>query len=241
VYGLKYKNIHSYNDIGLVMLSKNRVLLPETADEYVDIPGRDGSILFAGAMKDRTIEVEFSALANTLPELRILARRIAAWLYSATRQALVFDDEPGLYYMARVSNQLDLEQTAALGKFTVDFRCEPLAYSVAESTFSKTVTTAPETITYAGTYKALPVITITATSDMTNPSITVEDKTLIYTGTLAAGQSLVINCETYQATITGVNALGSVSGDWPVLYPGENEVTMSTGCSLQIKYRERWL
>lgn len=242
MYGLKYKNIHSYTTHGLIMLSKNRTLLPATSDEYADIPGRDGSILFPGSMKDRNLEVEFSTSTKTLPELRQLARQIAAWLYSTRTAALIFDDEPDLYYMAKVANQLDLEQTVAMGRFSVQFRCEPLAYSIAADTWEQAATAgATYTINNGGTYEALPVITITAGTQITGFVLTVEDKTLTYTGTLTAGQSLIIDCSKYQATKAGVNAMGDVSGDFPVLYTGENELTINKACSLKIDYRKRWL
>lgn len=240
MYGLLFNGQHS-NDLGLYMKSKKRMILPATKDEYIEIPGRDGSILFAGTLTDHIDEIKFSVATTSLEALRAKSRQVAAWLFTRARSSLIYDDEPDLYYMAKVANQLDLEPMIAAGQFSVQWRCLPLAYSIVESTLSKTVTTTPETINYAGTYNALPIITITATGDITNPSITIEDKTLIYTGTLTAGQSLVINCGTYQVTKAGANVMGSVSGYFPVLYPGDNEVTMSAGCSLQIVYRERWL
>lgn len=241
MYGMKFKNVHS-NTFGLIMLSKNRVMLPEMTDEYVDIPGRDGSIHFPGSFKDRPPEVEFSTTTKTLPELRQLARQVAAWLHSKRHEVLVFDDEPDVYYMAKVANQLDLEQTVAMGRFSVQFNCEPLAYSIAADTWEQAVTAgASYTITNAGTYSALPVITITAGSQITGLVLTVEDKTLTYTGTLTAGQSLIIDCGKYQATKAGVNAMGDVSGDFPVLYAGDNELTINKACSLKIEFRKRWL
>jgi phage-related protein len=57
---------------------------------------------------------------------------VAAWLFGVDggKKRLVFDDEPDLFYAARVSNQIDLEQTATHGEFSIYFRCEPYAYGV---------------------------------------------------------------------------------------------------------------
>ncbi|MDD3269645.1 MAG: phage tail family protein [Syntrophomonadaceae bacterium] len=256
MYGVKFKNIHS-SFFGLVMLSKNRVLLPEISDEYVDIPGRDGSIYFPGSLKDRPLEIEFSISTKTLSELRLLCRQVAAWLYSKIPEILVFDDEPDVYYMAKVQNQLDLEQVMAMGRFVVQFRCEPLAYSISELQITSFFFGA---LNNAGTYEALPVITISAEMDrdtettgawradeatINNPTLTIEDKILDYTGTLTEGQSLIIDCAKYQVTKAGVNDMANVSGEFPVLYAGDNDVqlvdTNNSRRHLTITYRERWL
>jgi len=242
VYGLRFRNSHSYINFGLTMLSKKRIVLPESADEYIDIPGRDGSILFPGALKDRIEEIEFTMPSNTLPELRKLSRRVAAWLYSPMWEALIFDDEPDLYYMAKVANQLDLEQTVAVGRFSVQFRYNPVALSITGDAWQQAVSAGTTyIITNNGTYKALPVITITASSQITGFSLTVEDKTLAYAGTLEAGQNLVIDCQKYQATKAGASAMKDISGNFPVLYTGDNDVSINKNCTLNITWRKRWL
>lgn len=81
---------------------------------------------------------------------------------------------------------------------------------------------------------------------LTNPAITVGDKTLVYIGTLTEGQSLILNRETYQATKGGMNVLGAISGEWPVLEIGDNEIsiadtTSECGAGIEILFRKRWL
>ena len=81
---------------------------------------------------------------------------------------------------------------------------------------------------------------------LTNPAITIGGNTLVYTGTLTEGQSLIINTETYQATKGGTNVLASISGEWPVLEVGDNEIsiadtTSEIGAAIELLFRKRWL
>lgn len=81
---------------------------------------------------------------------------------------------------------------------------------------------------------------------LSTPSITINGKTLVYADTITEGQTLTINTDTYQATKGGVNVLGKISGDWPVLEVGNNTVliedtTSELGASIVIGYRKRWI
>ncbi len=128
--GVTLNSIHS-STYDLVMLSKNRQLLPNLADGLIYVPFRSGSYLQPGKFNDRLITVEFGVVADSLTDLRSRARLIAAWLYTKARVPLIFDDEPGMTYNAKAEGAIDFESTLIRkGKFTVVFRCEPFAIGV---------------------------------------------------------------------------------------------------------------
>lgn len=268
-HGFTFNGKHS-DTFGVIMRSRNRVVLPVRNDEYEEIPGRDGGILFPGTFSDRFIELECALVTKSLPELRKAIRRIAAWLSTSGRARLIFDDEPDLYYLGRIANQIDLEQTMALGQFMLQFRCLPLAFSVKEYMAEEWLYSQVMQVDNEGTHDTAPEITITAhqigqyravevtgaydpavedlvESDVTitNPTLVISGQTLRWLGTLAPGESLIVNCETMQATKGGQNALGSVTEGFPVLRPGVNGVKLITtntvGGIVKIKYKERWL
>jgi len=263
-------NGQNSGNFGIVMRSKNRQLLPQTADNLEEIPGRDGSILFPGSLQDRLIEVDCSFVETSIPNLRKRARQMAAWLYTSTWADLIFDDEPDLKYSARVANQLDLVSTVSLGTFTLQFRCLPLALSVEQFGFFEVIGSGTFSIQNNGTRETLPVITISAidlgdsgmdrsvdvtgvfdptetmVATLTDPELTIGSKTIKYTGSLTAGQSIVIDSEKFQAYKGETNVLNSISGEFPVLEIGENTValtydTSTIGGVVEIRYRERWL
>jgi phage-related protein len=133
------------SEFGLYVKSKQRPIMPETRQRYVEIMGRDGSYDYsANELEDRVIEVECSFVAKNVGDLRYKMREIAQWLYSPQPDAngnqnwdnvgekgrLIFDDEPDVYYFGKVANKVDFEQTFVVGEFTLVFRCDPYAISV---------------------------------------------------------------------------------------------------------------
>ena len=51
------------------MRSRNRQLLPEPNDSYVQVPGRQGSVLFPRELADRKIEIDCAFVEKSLPDL----------------------------------------------------------------------------------------------------------------------------------------------------------------------------
>lgn len=64
---------------------------------------------------------------------------------------------------------------------------------------------------------------------ITDPTIEIlsTGTTLTYEGTLAEGQTLVVNSNDMTALLNGTNVLSSISGDWLRLAPGDNRVVFT--------------
>jgi predicted phage tail component-like protein len=242
--GCIFNLIHS-STLGLVMRSTNRQLLPATRDEYVYSTMVDGSYHFPEGLEDRFIEVEFGFVESTTKNLRLKARKIADYLYTTQRQVLSFDDEPDKYYMAKVSNQLDLEPQIRAGRFTVTFRCLPFAYANANAYDNDPALLYDNGVQYdseemydnptgfewgysrhrSGLYnysnhKAPMKLKIEGT--VTNPKI-VNESTLeeISLPSISSG-TLEFDSEKEIVTINGVNALKDMSGVFLMLASGDN-------------------
>lgn len=54
------------------------------------------------------------------------------------------------------------------------------------------------------------------------------NQTLYYTGNITASQTLVINVARKTAELNGVSVLQNISGDWPLLAPGNNRLSYTT-------------
>ncbi|RKL63014.1 hypothetical protein DXT63_08440 [Thermoanaerobacteraceae bacterium SP2] len=166
-------NGHHSSEYEIYMRSRNRQLLPSIRQVEEVIPGMHGVYDYSsGELEDRIIEVDCAIVGD----LRSKARQIASWLYSATRGKLIFDDEPDKYYLAKINNRIDLEQTINLGRFTLQFKCEPFAYTDKSLSFS----TKPEVIIInsQGTYKTPFVISIKNNGSVNMKNI----KILLYKG-----------------------------------------------------------
>lgn len=133
--GLTFNGKHCKN-FGLHMKTINRPILPEPKIIVEEIPGADGEIDFTEAnplnrtlYKPRIHEIQLSLIDTNFYRIRSRAHEIAAWLACGEKQ-LVYDDEPTVFYLARVSNKLDIaQQLTKLHQFTVQFKCRPFAYS----------------------------------------------------------------------------------------------------------------
>lgn len=192
------------------MRSKNRQLLPEPNDKYMQVPGRQGSVLFPQELQDRYIDLDCAFIEKNFPDIRIRAREIAAWLYTENREILSFDDESDRYYRGKIASQVDFEHMATMGQFSLTFRCEPLAYG-AEQTVNFINDTA--TVNNQGTFESYPVFTVTFTSTAAEWKVTGPgDSYIRVVNTFQTGDVLEVNSATGAILINGNRAMDKL--DW---------------------------
>jgi len=266
--GFTFNGIHC-STFGLAMLAEHDPVLPPTRDRKEEINGMDGAWDFGADYGPRPITVEVALSEDTRANLKALKRQLAAWLNAKNGvKQLTFDDEPGVYYLARYAGKIPLEQLiSAYDEFTIPFVAyDPIGWSE-ELVWEQIVDTGTFVINNSGTYDAKPVITLQALDGgmpgdeiltggydpleevidtITNPVITLNGYTISYTGTISPGESLVIDCQKLQATIDSFNAANGISGDFPVLGPGDNNLsvtdeTSTGGMLVKIEYNGRWL
>ncbi len=114
--------------------------------------------------------------------------------------------------------------------FVVEFMfADPFWYAQAVGTTTASITADPQTVTVnnPGTYRALkPVYSVVGPA--TNPKFAVGSSWLQYTGVVAAGGTLTVDCGAYTATNGTVDASGDMThaGDltWLPLEVGNNSV-----------------
>lgn len=264
-YGVKFNGLHSYNDFGLIMLSKNRPILSEPKLVVEDVPGTDGEYDYSDCNPDnrtkykpRPHDIEFSLKERNPALVRIKAHEIANWL-ACGEQQLIYDDETAVFYLARVANKLDLEnQIVSVKRFTVQWKCRPYAYSVVKSTdqiqFGQglmlgygykldmvplifAVTEAKTLSIYNPGRFVKPLIRITGA--FTNISFTANGKTLTY-GAASASGTIDIDCEKQQAIKGTDNVNNNVSGDYIEFKNGDNTLQITgTGlnCTVSLIFR----
>lgn len=131
--GFTFDGQHS-SAYGIYLLRSSISGMPQTADQYKEIPGRHGVFDFGFRFEGRKIELECFVLAQNEADLRKKVREIAAWLDpNKGERPLVLDTEPDKFYNVRVSGSLDVEIVAGQGRMTIPFLAsEPFAYSTAE-------------------------------------------------------------------------------------------------------------
>ena len=225
------------------MRSKNRQLLPEPNDRYVQVPGRQGSVLFPRELADRRIDIDCAFVEPSLADIRTKARDIAAWLNVTDRASLSFDDEPGKSYKGKLASAIDLDHAGRLGQFSLTFICEPLAYGeqATASFVSDSVT-----VTNAGTFSAPAIIEATFTGAATEFKVTLGTKYVRVVHDFVLNDTLKIDTGTGAVLINGTRAMDKL--DWQNsrffdLPVGESTLSITpTGkCTASVKYTPRWL
>ena len=242
----------------LVIEDVARQITPTIRDSYREIPGRSGSWLFEEAAGDRGLSVRFAAVGDDLDSRRLAVRAAGAFLYGdgLGLRKLIVSDEPDRFVWAKLAAAVEAEELLARGRCEASFRTSPFALSTAISTetllSSGTLTIAPES-GFASFFE--PSIEVTATSALASGfSIDVDGIELVYGAGMSSGAKVTVS--TISTTVTtGADAdsdldgtfdpadfaMTSVSGDFPILRPGANVVTLSAGISAAFRWRRRYV
>jgi predicted phage tail component-like protein len=224
------------NPLGVIVLRDSRhELMPQTRDNTEEIPGRHGEIDFGSEFRSRLLELHVATDDGLSPLQREQLRRtIAGYLNPvAGTKKMVFLDDIDVEYEVKYSGKIDLTKYTDWMEFTIPFKsCNPLTESRDEHSLVGT-----GTITNSGTFETGLIIEIAGA--VTNPSVVIGDVTLAYTGTISAGQKLIIDTDSQTAKIGIANAMAGYNGEFPLLQPGSVNVT--AGNNVTIRWRDKWL
>jgi predicted phage tail component-like protein len=225
------------------MRSKNRQLLPQPNDIYVQVPGRQGSILFPRELADRRIEIDCAFVGSSLADIRTKARDIAAWLNVTDRATLSFDDETGKTYKAKLASAVDFDHIGNMGQFSLAFNCEPLAYGTEATT---NFANDSATVANAGTYSAPAIIEATFTDAATEFKVTLGTEYVRVVHDFVLNDTLKIDTGTGAILINGSRAMDKL--DWQnsiffKLAVGNNtlNITPTGKCIAKMKHTPTWL
>jgi len=180
--------IGGYTDIALgveLRAGYDEPILPGTRDRTLEIPGRQGKIVFSSDLEAREFNLPLSVIEPTSAAgLQIVIRRFARVLLDNAGKpkdvSLVFTKEPDKTYTVRYSGNLPLARLigGTHGEFTLPLiAADPYAYGEEVKT-SATITSSPQemTVSNAGDYATPPVITATMAAisgDVTGFTLTI--------------------------------------------------------------------
>lgn len=251
--GFSYDGRHS-SEYGIYLLRSKFRVMPETRDRYETISWRHGELDFGFDFAGLAIQLECLVTATSEANLRQRIRSIAEWIDpSYGERRLIFDTEPDKFYLARFAGSADVEIVARQGRVTLPFRAsDPFAYAVQDDVF---VYTAPGSYQFhrKGTAISYPKIEIEGTCNGGKIAITLNGKMINYTGTLAAGETLVFDSATitaYKITTAGtgiINVINDIDSiGFPFAAPGANNLAIdvsggATVSKIAITCHSRWI
>ncbi|MDR3665304.1 MAG: phage tail family protein [Ignavibacteriaceae bacterium] len=232
MYSFNFMGSDSFINYGIVIEKRPIIPKPQRNIQYIDVPGRSGSLKVDDATyKDIIIPIQCSFNGGTA--VADQADLIKTWLDSG-EGSLILSNQLDKYYTAHVSDQVDISQEfRVFGKFLVNFRCKPFKYAVVNTPIFPANA---GTINNPGSVKSDPVIVIIGSGNIT---LTINGITISLTG---ISGSITIDSaikDAYQGTTLQNNLM---TGDFPILVPGNNTISWTGSVSsVQITPNWRWL
>ena len=223
----------SSKDLGLIVDQIPSMNRPARKMDVYNVPGRSGDIV---VMQDAWENVEQSytiwghgATRNSATDV---GYTIAEWLFAPSGYQELSDTfDPDHYRRAYFIGPFDVENTLTrYGKATITFRCDPRRFvaNVAPITLSATGNVMNPT-----PFPSKPVITVSGSG---NGSITAGGKTLTIAGIY---DGMVIDCENMTAYSGDTNLNNLISGSFPIIPSGEQEITLTGGIT-SIEVAPNW-
>lgn len=143
--------------------------------------------------------------------------------------------------------ELRLEEL--VGAFTLELSArEPFEESSAETTVNWTIAASGATLSMmpSGTMDARPIITLTATGTLVNPTLNDGTRTMAFSGTVPDGQALVFDAPAGKVRLAGADVTPYTTGEFPRLTPEGTTLTYTDSAgsshtaSATVRYRSRW-
>ena len=201
--------------------------------------------------KDIILRVSVTGTNRTNLDSRLDSIRFA--LNKRTDKVLFLSIQTDRYWMARFRQFMGVYQSAIAWVGHLGFTCyDPYAYSVdPEISNNHDIDADPKTAqeTTGGTARIEPVYTLTAGEALTDVTIKIEntdtEEELIWEGSLADTEVLVIDVVRWIVEKEGVASMAGYSGQFPHLLGGQVNNIKVTGFSttgtLDITYRNRFM
>jgi phage-related protein len=165
--GITFGNHHSYNDLKLILESKE-IGSPEVKVRKIDIEGADSSLDytdFFGEPKYEDVTHKFN-FSTIVPQAQFIS------LFSTVKNALhgkqmriILDDDPLFFYMGR-SKVLPFTNEKNIGKISIECDCEPYKYKLEKTVVSVAVNGTQAISLTNGRKRAVPEVTIAADSSL---------------------------------------------------------------------------
>ena len=226
------------NTLGIILTKAPERPIPERKVDRVSVPGRNGDIIIEqDAWENVTLSYEIAYGGNVFGDYSEDTGVIAAWLHGSSGYRRLEDTfDADHYRLATVIRDHDTESILArIGRATLEFDADPRRFLKSGET--EITVASGDTLENPTVFTAKPRIEVLGTEDGAG-TITIGSKT-ISINQIADG--MVLDCEHEKATDTAgtLNYSLRVSGSYPVLAAGEQEITF-TGDITSLKIIPNW-
>lgn len=215
-------------EYGIHVTEQPPITIPSERATFTNVPGRSGSVTTLEG-DDVYDDLLLTASCFIADPARIPA--IAAWLRGSG--TVTFANRQGGFYHARIVNQLPFEKILRGNPhraFAVNFRCKPFWYQAGVQPI--TLTASGTFITNPGSVFSEPVITVYGSGEVTlMVGMTITE--------LEITDSITLDTPLMEAYSGSTSMNSRMSGDFPTLLPGQNDVSW-TGNVSRVVIQPNW-
>ncbi|MGK8429223.1 phage tail family protein [Bacillus cereus] len=213
------------SDYGICMVERPVIPTAEQEIEYIEVPGRHGSLTKKGAFKDVPLKIKFNMLEEE--NIKPLVRRMKTWLMNG--KTLYFTDDDVYRKIKHVVIRDIANEIEEHGEFEVDFTLDPFEYTEDANIMLST----PGAIYNPGTMESTPMLFIAGNGTfrifINDVSFQIKD----------VNGSVVIDSELLEAYSGTVSMNDKMIGGFPEFQIGENKIEWS-GAIQFISIQPRW-
>ena len=210
-------NTYALSDKKIYMPTRPAIPPNTKRMQYIEIPGRDGTVSMFDGYDDRPFPIDFNIYDGTNVNKKL---REVNPIFSNCK-TIKFTDDPEIYYKVKEFKISDKERVFDKAyEFSAEVKIEPFDYLVEGS---KVLTlTSSTTLVNPGTYYSVPALKIYGSGTI-NMSIGSYSFQIINVNGYVQINSALLEC--YKDT----DPLGDkMSGKFPIFEPGSNAITLSS-------------
>ena len=217
-------------DFGVIVFSHGQYSDPEPNESETRIPGMNGVLHFwDGTFSDVKIVYSVMVKGNNAIEVREKVEHMRAWLLSKRKYCELQDTlHPNYYRMGIYKGKSDVEysENEKMGKLEIEFKCKPQKF-LKDGEIPIRITS-PFVLYNNTNFVAKPLIRVYGSG-----TITVGGKSVSIAG---VSNYADIDCELQE--VEGYNDKTTLqNGEFPVLNPGETQITYSGFSKVEISPR----
>lgn len=219
-------------DLGIQVVKRPNIPIPERNIELKSLKGRDGSLTRDyKTYNDIKISVSLNFISGENDFINKGAE-IVDWLYNINDNKLIFSDNDKFYYKVKKIECKDIERSlTVIGKFIVTFVCDPYKYYLENNDIE--ITNSTKINSPILVVDSEPIISISGTG---NINLIINDKRTVLEN---VDESLIINSSILEC-YKGKESLNyKMSGEFPILKRGENIINIE-GNIKNIKIKPNW-
>ncbi|SKA11602.1 Phage-related protein [Pilibacter termitis] len=216
-------NIDSYTDLGIRITSPPILPTTQRIIDTIEVDGREGSLTLLKGWEDITITFR-AALSNKMEWGEVLS------IFQTAETITLSTDNTVYYKIKHVKTSGLTHLLSNLWEFELEIRCAPFRYLNNVSNINRT---SSGTVQGYGNIYSQPKITVYGTGSRT---LTINGKPIVLN---ILNGHLILDSELKECYYGNVAQNQNMTGDFPILTPTTNQVTLGTGIT-KVEIEARW-